>query len=278
MNRDTRQEPVVQTVAESLHQHLQKGATAPDNTAGRNGRADVTTQVRVFRPTSRQPLAVLTILDDGSREEGEAIRIRSPKFSIGRDSGDVQMPFDTDMSGKHAELRCQKRDGRFRWYLIDRKSTNGTFVRGFRAMLSKESELMIGGRRYRFRQPEQGDGAAETAALQTQAYRAPNRTMVEQFMPQLKEIGVSEENAPSFSIGGSETIVGSDPKCQITIKSDPFVSPRHARFYQDERERWVVEDQKSLNGVWIRVKRFPMDKTTEFQLGQQRFRFNPRVG
>ncbi|XZE56100.1 FHA domain-containing protein [Planctomycetaceae bacterium SH139] len=273
--RDTEEEPVIQTVAEPLQQYLQKQAAHPSAPANKETTAQ-SPQVRVFRPIHRQPLAMLTILDDGSREEGEAIRIRDSRFTIGREKGELTVPFDSDISSSHAELRCQKQKGRYRWYLIDRKSTNGTFVRAFRASLSRESELILGGRRYLFQLPEPGNEAVETEALQTQAYRAPSRTMLEQFVPRLTETGVPEENAQTFSIGG-ETFLGADQRCQITIDSDPFIGPRHARFYQNETERWMIEDQKSVNGVWIRVKRFAMDKQTEFQLGQQRFRFQPEV-
>ena len=273
--RDTEEEPVIQTVAEPLQQYLQKRAT-PQSAAAKKEPAEQSLQERVFRPINRQPLAVLTILDDGSRDEGEAIRIRDSRFTIGREKGDLTVPFDSDISSTHAELRCQKQKGRFRWFLIDQKSTNGTFVRAFRASLSRESELILGGRRYLFQLPEPGNEAVETEALQTQAYRAPTRTMLEQFVPRLTETGVPEEDAQTFSIGG-ETLLGGDQRCQIAIDDDPFVSPKHARFYQNETERWMIEDQKSVNGVWIRVKRFPMDKQTEFQLGQQRFRFQPEV-
>jgi pSer/pThr/pTyr-binding forkhead associated (FHA) protein len=268
--RDTEDEPMIQTVAEPLQQHLaaqHKEPVAP--TVRRDAPMP-------YRPANRQPMALLTVLDDGSRDEGEAIRIRDSKFVIGREKGDLQIPFDADMSGYHAELRCQKPKGRFRWFLIDRKSTNGTFVRAVRASLSRESELIIGGRRYLFQLPEPGKGVADTDALQTQAYRAPSRTMLEQFVPQLVEMGVPDENARTFSIGG-ETYIGGDPRCQITIQDDPFINPKHARLYQDETERWMIEDQKSLNGVWIRVNKFAMDKPTEFQLGQQRFLFRPAI-
>ena len=271
--RDTDEEPVIQTVAEPLQQYLQKQST-PQSAAVDGEAVSASQQAIAFRPTNRQPLAMLTILDDGSRDEGEAIRIRDSKFIIGREKGDLTIPFDSDISGQHAELRCQKQKGRFRWFLIDRKSTNGTFVRAVRASLSRESELIIGGRRYLFQMPEAGKEVAETAALQTQAYRAPSRTMLEQFVPRLIETGVSDENAKTFSIGG-EVYVGGDPRCQVTIEDDPFINPKHARLYQDETERWMVEDQKSLNGVWIRVKKFAMDKQAEFQLGQQRFLFRP---
>ncbi|MEM6471174.1 MAG: FHA domain-containing protein [Planctomycetota bacterium] len=266
------EEPIIQTVAEPLQQYLkeasqQEPASQPARTDG----------PRPYRPSNRQPLAMLTVLDDGSREAGETIRIRDSRFMIGREKGDLSIPFDGDLSGHHAELRCQKQKGRFRWFLIDRKSRNGSFVRAVRASLSRESELIIGGRRYLFQLPEPGKEVAETAALQTQAYRAPSRTMLEQFVPQLIEVGRSDESARTFSIGG-EMYVGGDPRCQITIEDDPFINPKHARLYQDETERWMIEDQKSLNGVWIRVKKFAMDKRTEFQLGQQRFSFCPNVG
>lgn len=277
--RDTEDEPIIQTVAEPLQQYLQKAAAsndpAPNKTAAKKG--SHTSKVLVFRPTSRQPLAMLTILDDGCREQGESIRIRDSRWTIGRDKGDTTIPFDGDLSGRHAELRCQRQKGRFRWYLIDRKSTNGTFVRAFRASLSRESELVIGGRRYLFQLPEPGAEAIETEALQTQAYQAPSRTMLEKFVPRLVEVGVSNEHTRSFSVGGKETFIGSDGRCEVTIDDDPFISPKHARIYQDETGRWMIEDQKSVNGIWIRVKKFAMDKATEFQLGQQRFRFQPVV-
>ena len=263
---------MIQTVAEPLQQYLKE--TQQQEPAGQPARSDAPLP---YRPANRQPLAGLTVLDDGSREEGETIRIRDSKFVIGREKGDLSIPFDGDMSGNHAELRCQKQKGRFRWFLIDRKSTNGSFVRAVRASLSRETELIIGGRRYLFQLPEPGKDVVDTAAVQTQAYRAPSRSMIEQFVPQLIECGVSDENAKSFAIGG-EVYVGGDSRCQITIEDDPFINPRHARLYQDETERWMIEDQKSLNGVWIRVKKFAMDKQTEFQLGQQRFLFQPTFG
>ena len=124
--------------------------------------------------------------------------------------------------------------------------------------------------------PESGQEITETEALQTQANQAHGRTMQEQFVPRLVETGVVDENAKTFSIG-REVNLGSDRRCEIRIEKDPFLSPRHARIYRNESERWMIEDQKSLNGVWIRVKKLAIDRRTEFQLGQQRFRFQPTL-
>ncbi len=275
---DTEDEPVIRTVAEPLQQYLKQGAAPPviRHEVAPPGKSHAP-RTLPFRPTHRQPLAVLTILDDGSRDEGETIRIRDARLTIGRDKGDVTIPFDADISAQHAELRCHKQKGRFRWFLIDATSTNGSFVRAFRASLSRASELIIGSRRYLFEMPDARNEAHETKALQTQVYQAPSRTMLEQFVPRLVETGVANKDARSFAIGGNEMVLGADAECQIAVEDDPFVSPRHARFYQDETGRWMIEDQRSLNGVWIRVKKFAIDQQVEFQLGQQRFRFQPNL-
>ena len=42
----------------------------------------------IFRPTVRSPVAVLTVFDDG-KLDGEVIRLRSPRFVIGRTEGDL---------------------------------------------------------------------------------------------------------------------------------------------------------------------------------------------
>jgi hypothetical protein len=286
--RDTDDEPVIQTVAEPLQQYLQKAAVPTagppashlantQRSPASHATSSQSTGTHPFRPTNRQALAMLTILDDGSRDEGETVRIRDSRFAIGREKGNITIPFDADISGQHAELRCHKQKGRFRWFLIDLKSTNGSFIRAFRASLSHETELILGSRRYLFQLPEPGKEATETEALQTQAYRAPSRTILEQFVPRLTETGVNSDHARSFPVGGKEMLLGKDADCHATIDDDPLVSPKHARIYQDECNRWMIEDQRSLNGVWIRVRKFAMDKQTEFQLGQQRFRFQPNL-
>jgi pSer/pThr/pTyr-binding forkhead associated (FHA) protein len=264
-------EPIVQTVSEPLQKILKEAA-------GRKPQADQSLQTRPFHPVNRQPLATLTILDDGSREEGETIRIRSNSFTIGREKGDVTIPFDNDMSSQHAELRCHFQKGEHRWYLIDLASTNGTFLRAYRATLAKDHELLLGGRWYRFQLPrweeEFGD---EPVALETNFYKAPTATQLEDEVPTLSELGMPEGTSRTFHLGGTELLLGRGSGCQISIPDDPYLSPEHARFSIDKRGRWMIEDRKSLNGIWIRVRRMPLPQQAEFQLGQQRFCFRPTV-
>src|SRR5687767_9878591 len=54
------------------------------------------------RPTGRPPVALLVLLDDGERS-GEEIRIRGERFVLGRTEGDVTIPHDSLISGKHVE-------------------------------------------------------------------------------------------------------------------------------------------------------------------------------
>ena len=68
------------------------------------------------------------VLDDGD-DEGETIRIRRESFIIGRVQGDLVIPHDGNISGRHAEVLRRLEAGRWHWYLRNLQSTNGTFVR-----------------------------------------------------------------------------------------------------------------------------------------------------
>src|SRR5688572_15447617 len=96
-----------------------------------------------FRPTARPPMATLCIVDDG-REDGDVLRLRGDRLVIGRSEGDLLIPHDTMMSARHAELARHFSKGRYRWYLIDLQSTNGTYVRAGSAPLDDGKEFLIG--------------------------------------------------------------------------------------------------------------------------------------
>ncbi|MCH7994121.1 MAG: FHA domain-containing protein [Planctomycetes bacterium] len=219
-------------------------------------------------------------LDDGSSDSGQEWRIRMSRFIIGRTAGDALIPHDVDISGEHAEINCLEQDGGYQWQLRDLKSTNGTFLRVQRLVLRNGKEILLGGRRYVFRQPGiVVDGAAAPALQQspgariTQQFgRVPSDAAL-QLTPRLVEL-TADGDGREFFLGEEASWIGSNAaECRLVVPGDPFIDPRHARFYKDSRGRWVVEDCQSLNGVWVRVEHVPLDNASEFQLGGQRFRF-----
>src|SRR5262249_52526558 len=77
-----------------------------------------------FRPTVRPPVPILTVFDDG-KLDGEVIRLREPRFTIGRTEGDLRFPMDGRMSSWHVEITHQVVGGLHRWVVTDLQSTHG---------------------------------------------------------------------------------------------------------------------------------------------------------
>lgn len=217
----------------------------------------------------RPPIGLLKVHDDGS-EDGELIRLRGDRFVIGREAGDLTIPHDLQMSGRHAELARIEERGRWIWTLSDLGSTNGTFVRVGDTLLRPGQELILGGCRWRFELPElPPEVAAErsAAAKSTIGWQAAS---VARQHPALVE-KTPEGEGRRLALAGPDLILGGDPTCPLHVADDPLLSPRHARFTKDAKGRWHVENLKSKNGVWLRVTRVPFEGLCSFQLGEQRF-------
>jgi FHA domain len=198
-----------------------------------------------FRPSLRPPMAILCAYDDG-QESGETARIRSPSFVVGRNVGDLVIPHDGGMSGRHAEIARRLVDGRYRWSLRDLGSTNGTFVRTALASLVNGQELLIGGVRFRFEIP---DGPPA---------------------PRLVEID-PQGGGPSFSITEPDTGIGSDPRRCTIVLGRPWVSPLHAVIRARRRGRWIIEKVDAGDGLWLRIQEVDLGRGGQFQCGEQRF-------
>lgn len=223
-----------------------------------------------YRPQVRPPIALLCILDDVG-DDGEWVRIRGDKFVIGRAEGNLVIPHDAMISGKHAELSRKEEKGRLVWYLTDLQSTNGTYVRVGRALLKHNQQIQIGARRYRFDAAPPG-GPAATAAEATKGTRGWQAPLsVTQQLPFLVEM-MPQGDGQRFALSGSDNWIGRDAKqCSILLANDPMVDPRHARIQRDAKGRWYLDNNHSLNGTWVRVSRVPFTSPGQFQLGEQRF-------
>src|SRR5438876_2546080 len=117
-----------------------------------------------FRPVMRPPMACLYVIDDG-RSDGEMIRIRGDTFVIGRTEGDLKLPHDRMISGKHVSItrEAEALKGRFRWFVNDLQTRNGTFIRAGSAVMVHGTEILIGGRRFTFNAATQGMAALKAA-------------------------------------------------------------------------------------------------------------------
>ena len=235
-----------------------------------------------FRPRHRPPMALLCILHDGDAG-GDWIALRMERYVIARNEGDIRIPHDSQISGRqHAEIvRTRLENGTFRWQVADLGSTNGTFARVSKLNLAHGSEVLFGQTRYRF-----------DAGLPAAPAPAPPPPPVDQFTtlrpgssPLIRLPSVVEIPKPALveitPAGDGERIalirdeywLGRDPMhCAIVPRDDPFVSPRHARIVKGENGRWRVENNRSRNGVWLRMAQpLPVNEMCQFLLGEQRF-------
>ena len=224
----------------------------------------------LFRPLLRPPTPVLTVCDDGA-ETGESIRIRRERFVIGRTEGDLILPHDTQISGRHAELRQSLVKEKHRWSLIDLKSTNGTFVRVGQAILEHGQEFLVGRVRFRFEnQPAVAPPAnpASDPVQSTRFWQAPSAAGGSAAVVEMTSAGKGR----AFLLDSPENWLGKDAAfCQVVISEDALVSARHARIRRQEDGRWMLENNKSVNGVWLRVEQISFKGTCRFMLGEQKF-------
>ncbi|WP_435020885.1 FHA domain-containing protein [Tundrisphaera sp. TA3] len=226
-----------------------------------------------YRPTIRPPVPILTVFDDG-KADGEVIRIREPKFTIGRSEGHLRFPLDGRMSSRHVEITHQVVGGLNRWVVTDLQSTHGLFVRVTRTVLADKAEILVGNGRYRFdgNQPDTGmtadlvPGPAGHGSTQGWADEpGPFRP------PALTEL-LGREIGNRILLVKGEYWIGSDPSCTIHRSDDPFCEPRHVRLARSSKGGWVAEHNKTQNGLWLRMPQITVDATIQFQVGEQRFR------
>jgi hypothetical protein len=226
-----------------------------------------------YRPTIRPPVVILTVFDDG-RADGEMIRIRDHRFIIGRTEGDLRIPLDGRMSGRHVEITHQVVGGLHRWVVTDLQSTHGLFVRVSRTVLADKAEFLVGNGRYRFDAPHNDAGATvdeiarEGAFGETHGWDQGTSPFRPAAITEL--IGVDIGNR--MVLMKDEYWIGSDPACPISRPDDPFCEPWHVRLYRGgSRGGWHAEHHKTANGLWLRMPQVTVESVAQFQIGEQRF-------
>ena len=233
--------------------------------------SDRSAETQLYRPRNRPPMAILRLHFDG-QEDGQEIAVFTSPYVIGRIEGNLVVEHDSEISGRHAELVRQSEDGRHFWQLRDLKSTNGTFVRAGLAMMKDQQEIHIGSKRYRFETAESGAEPVQHNQFATRKSHA--LPPAGQQRPLASLVDVSDPaHETRFVLTSDEAWIGRDSRLCSIVLDDPMVSPRHARLYRDKKNRWLLANAKSLNGIWLRVNRIELGATAQFQIGEQRFSF-----
>jgi|GEM_PF-92438 len=223
-----------------------------------------------YRPTIRPPVPVLTILDDGSLEIGEDIRIRSPSVSIGRSGGDVVLQLDATISGQHAEIRRIDGESGPQWVLTDLKSINGTFVRVSSADIVESTIFIMGSRRYRLEglPPPSDEEGDDTSSNTNEALSGPAIGS----HPVLVDLNKRSNGIRHVLRTSSVTIGNASGACDIVI-DDPLLAPYHATICRNNEGEWQVFASQSCNGVWVNIDSIMLAPLCYFQCGEQQFRF-----
>jgi pSer/pThr/pTyr-binding forkhead associated (FHA) protein len=258
---------------EDLRKALQAGKPAPPATGpSAQGRPASLPAAIPYRPTARPPTAILTVLDDG-KTEGEVIRIRGSRFVIGRTEGDLVLPHDGMISGRHLEITRQKVGDSYRWVVTDLQTTNGLFVRVSRIALASGAEFLVGQGRYRFEMSAPSPPAETAAPGAELGATQPWGTDASALLggASLLEVMPSGPGA-RVALARAEYWIGSDPSCGFRRTADPFVEPRHVRLSRDAKGGWQAQNNKSVNGLWLRVPQVTVENGCLFQIGEQRLR------
>jgi pSer/pThr/pTyr-binding forkhead associated (FHA) protein len=228
-----------------------------------------------YRPSIRPSMALLYVLDDGD-DSGEILRVRASSFLIGRTEGNLLIPHDGGISGRHAEISRRFENGEHCWYLKDLQSTNGTFVRASTVILNDEQEVLIGAGRFRFEVPsspaEMGPSIDPAASATRKWESLPGATLVAEAHPRFVDISPGRPGR-RFALRDAEYWVGRDPRQSSIVVDDPMVDRRHARIYRDDKSRWIIANVRSKNGLWARIQDVALGRGGFFQCGEQRFFF-----
>lgn len=259
--------PVIEEFA--VNRRIVKWVSEPDPFGRLGGPQYAAEDTHEFRPSLRPPVPVLTVLDDGSMEHGEDVRLRSDRFSIGRTSGDVQLPNDPAISGAHAEIRRTAWKGGFQWHLHDLDSVNGTFVRCVRAVLHEKAILVIGARRFRLINPLRPN-SVPVNGLDTNLM--DGKHIPATVWPVLTEAS-TKPGAVSYSLRSDRLVIGRAGGNADIELDDPLLANRHAELKRLRDGTWMITAETTRNGIWVSVTAVALTPCSFFRCGEQRFRF-----
>ena len=220
-----------------------------------------------YRPSWRPPVPILTVLDDGSAEQGESHRIRKELTTIGRSSGDVRVPNDPWISARHAEIHRLAWQGGFQWHLHDCGSSNGTFVRCTQAILHETAVVILGSRRFQLQNPLRSpvvDDAGEGTRLL--------KPVPEMVWPELVEV-TNNNDGLRIPLRRDVMMLGRTGEGAHVEIDDPLLAYQHATLRRQQDGTWLLIAKPTRNGVWISTTTVALTSNCRFRCGEQLFWF-----
>jgi hypothetical protein len=154
------------------------------------------------------------------------------------------------------------------------QTTNGLFARVSRTALADKAEFLVGRGRYRFEEPSAGMPGTVDQLTPDPPPRLTRPWGAEFALPRppvLVEL-LSGEAVLRVPLVAAEYWIGSDPACPVCRAGDPFAEPRHVRLSHEANGGWYAQNNKSANGLWLKVAQITVEDGCLFQIGEQRCR------
>ncbi|HXS17150.1 MAG TPA: FHA domain-containing protein, partial [Polyangiaceae bacterium] len=216
---------------------------------------------------TRPNAELVVIAQDGS--PGRRYAIDQVQTTIGREGTDISLHKDPYVSPLHAEISY--RNGRF--YLSDRNSLNGVFVRlGGSVPLTSGDLLLVGLGVLRFEVVEETErNLAPQTRDGTRVFGTPPAPRYARLTVQTVE-GVARDR---YYLSRAETILGREVG-DIVFTDDPFMSRRHAAIRRDPNtNRFSIRDLGSSNGTFIALRQeHSLSPGDHVRIGQHLFRLD----
>ncbi len=218
-----------------------------------------------FHARLRPTYPKLIVVDDGQSNQGELIRLRSEKLTIGRQGCDLNFPAERLMSASHCTIALEADGGgQWRWTLRDCGSRHGLFLRLPEFNVSSRNEWLAGGTRFCIA------GSSIVGPAISEAYYS---RYVNSETSQSDSLVVSGYNHTfSASIKLQKKIqIGSAPGPNSIGIPDTQIEPIQFTLRYLDQNSWSVMDSNSHNGTWLRINHLVITSNCSFIAGEQRF-------
>jgi pSer/pThr/pTyr-binding forkhead associated (FHA) protein len=211
--------------------------------------------------------SLVVIGQDGT--PGRRYRLDSTHVDIGREEGEIVLANDSYLSPRHARL--ERRNLRF--YLVDRSSVNGVYLRLREPVRLRHADLLLVGLEVlRFELVSDAErNLAPAAERNTLVFGSPSALR----LGRLCQRTVEGVNRDVYYLAKQETVLGREAG-DIVFTSDPYMSRRHAALSYDPADgSFSLRDLQSSNGTYVAIHGEVELVNGDFvRLGQHLFRLD----